>query len=239
MSFGLGHGRPLVPGDVGLTAAQLPALPDAPSTEAARRALGFDPRGLFPEPRHRFEIEIGSGKGTFLLQQAELEPTTNFLGIEWAGEFWAYAADRIRRRGLPNVRLLHGDATEFIRTRVPDGIVAVIHLYFSDPWPKARHHKRRVIQDRTLRDFHRILEPGRELRIVTDHDALWAWDLEHAERAADLFERRPFERPASAGADEVVGTNFERKFRREGRPFHAMTLVRRTAPQARPDFQST
>ena len=226
MSFGLGHGRELVPGDVGIEMRSLPPLPDAASADAARALLAFDPRRWFPAPNRRFELEIGSGKGTFLLQQAELEPETNFLGIEWAGEFWAYAADRIRRRGMPNVKLLHGDATEFIRTRVPDGIVSVIHLYFSDPWPKTRHHKRRVIQDHTLRDFHRILAPRGELRIVTDHDALWAWDVEHAERASALFERREFEKPASAREGEVVGTNFERKFRREGRPFHAMTLVR-------------
>jgi len=226
MSFGLGRGRELVPGETGIEMRLLAPLPDAPSVEAARAALAFDPRAWFANPTKRFELEIGSGKGTFLLQQAELEPETNFLGIEWAGEFWAYAADRIRRRELPNVRLLHGDATEFIRTRVPDGIVSVIHLYFSDPWPKTRHHKRRVVQDHTLREFHRILSPHGELRIVTDHDELWAWDVEHAERASALFVRRAFETPASAREGEVVGTNFERKFRREGRPFHAMTLVR-------------
>ena len=227
MSFGLGHGRELIPGDVGIEMRALARLPDAPTVEAARAALAFDPRAWFAHPARRFELEIGAGKGTFLLQQAELEPETNFLGIEWAGEFWAYAADRIRRRGLANVKLLHGDATEFIRTRVPDGTVSVIHLYFSDPWPKTRHHKRRVIQDHTLREFHRILVPQGELRIVTDHDELWAWDVEHAARAEALFARRAFEKPASAGEGEVVGTNFERKFRREGRPFHAMTLVRR------------
>jgi tRNA (guanine-N7-)-methyltransferase len=226
VSFGLGHGRELVPGDVGIEMRSLPPLPDAASADAARALLAFDPRRWFPAPNRRFELEIGSGKGTFLLQQAELEPETNFLGIEWAGEFWAYAADRIRRRGLANVKLLHGDATEFIRTRVPDAAVSVIHLYFSDPWPKTRHHKRRVIQDHTLREFHRILVPHGELRIVTDHDELWAWDVEHAERAGALFTRRAFEKPASAGEGEVVGTNFERKFRREGRPFHAMTLVK-------------
>lgn len=226
MSFGLGRGRDLVPGEVGVEMHDLPPLPDGASAEEARRILAFDPRAWFPHPARRFELEIGSGKGTFLLQQAELEPETNFLGIEWAGEFWAYAADRIRRRGMTNVKLLHGDATEFIRTRVPDGAVSVIHLYFSDPWPKTRHHKRRVVQDHTLREFHRILAPQGELRIVTDHDELWAWDVEHAERARGIFERREFEKPASAGEGEVVGTNFERKFRREGRPFHAMTLVR-------------
>jgi len=227
MSFGLGHGRDLVPGEFGIEMSSLAPLPDAATMIEAREKLGFDPRAWFAEPSRRFEIEIGSGKGTFLLQQAGLEPTTNFLGIEWAGEFWAYAADRVRRVGLSNVRLLRGDATEFLRSRVPDAVASVIHLYFSDPWPKTRHHKRRVVQDHTLREFHRVLAPGGELRIVTDHDALWAWDVEHVERASDIFERRAFARPASAGEGELVGTNFERKFRREGRPFHAMTLLKR------------
>jgi tRNA (guanine-N7-)-methyltransferase len=119
--------------------------------------------------------------------------------------------------------MLRADATEFIRHWCPDAIAQVIHLYFSDPWPKARHHKRRVVQDESLRDFHRVLVPGGELRIVTDHDELWTWCEERAARAADLFERHPFQPPA-AEAGELVGTNFERKFRREGRPFHAMTL---------------
>jgi tRNA (guanine-N7-)-methyltransferase len=125
------------------------------------------------------------------------------------------------------VKLLHADATEFIRHRCAPGVASVIHLYFSDPWPKKRHHKRRVIQDQSLADFHRVLIEGGELRIVTDHDDLWAWCEEHAVRNAQLFERQPFEPPDSAGEGEVVGSNFERKYRREGRPFHAMTLVRR------------
>jgi malonyl-CoA O-methyltransferase len=80
---------------------------------------------------------------------------------------------------------------------------------------------------RAFAEMHRVLAPGGELRIVTDHDELWAWDVEHVGRATDIFERRDFARPASAGEGELVGTNFERKFRREGRPFHAMTLVKR------------
>ena len=217
MSFGLGRGRTLEPGAYGIEGR---SLPDP--------ALGrVDPRAWFPNPAARFELEIGSAKGTFLLQQGELEPATNFLGVEYAGEFYRYAADRVRRRGLANVRLLYADANEFIRAWMPDAIVATIHLYFSDPWPKARHHKRRVVQLATLAEFHRILVPGGDLRLVTDHDELWAWDVEHADRAHNLFERREFARPQSAREGELVGTNFERKFRREGRPFHAMTLVRR------------
>lgn len=228
MSFGLGHGRTLddAPGVVGIAPDELPPLPDDLSDLAAVR---LDPRRWFPDPSLPFEIEIGSGKGAFLLQQGEASPRTNFLGIEWAREFYLYTADRVRRRQLANVRVLNTDATEFLHWRVPDAICRVIHLYFSDPWPKARHHKKRVIQDAFLADAHRILLPGGELRVVTDHDDLWAWDCAHFDRwcapgHAPRFDRMPFQPPESAGAGEVVGTNFERKYRREGRPFHACTL---------------
>lgn len=219
MTF-ISRDRPIDPSGSGIE-----SLPPLEGNDPA--AWRLDPRDWFAHPERPFELEIGSGKGTFLIQQAGLQPQTNFLGIEWAREFWAYAADRARRHQLENVRLLHADASEFVQYRVPDGICEVVHLYFSDPWPKKRHHKRRVVQDGTLRAFHRILRDGGALHLVTDHDELWAWYEEHVARVTDLFDREPFAAPASAGEGEVVGTNFERKYQREGRPFHAMTLRRR------------
>jgi tRNA (guanine-N7-)-methyltransferase len=222
MSFGLSRGKTLDTSGYGIETAELP-----PFDLSDRNAARVDPRQWFAHPARQFEIEIGSGKGTFLVQQAPLKPDVNYLGIEWAGEFFRYAADRIRRRQLENVRMLHADAVEFIRYRCPDGIATVVHLYFSDPWPKKRHHKRRVVQDRTLAEIHRVLEPGGELRLVTDHDDLWAWYEQHVEHNTHLFERRPFARPESADQEEIVGTNYERKFAEEGRPFHAMTMVKK------------
>ncbi len=251
MSFGLGHGRTLddAPGVVGVTGDELPSLPDEALDNA--RAGWVDLREWFSEPQRRLEVEIGSGKGAFLLDHGESHPEINLLGIEWAREFYLYTADRVRRRGLSNVRVLHGDATELFHWRVPESCVDVIHLYFSDPWPKARHHKKRVVQDRFLADVWRVLrasddgESG-QLRIVTDHPDYWTWIEEHVERwttaaaweALDAqragggdehgpFARREFQPVRSADSGELVGTNFERKYRREGRPFYSCVLSKR------------
>lgn len=246
MSFGLGHGRPLDPavGTVAIGPDELPPLPDDVLTRP--EAGWVDPRAWFEHPARPLELEIGSGKGTFLIRHAAIQTDTNFLGVEWAGEFCAYAADRVRRRReageLTNVRTLNADATSFIQWRLPPACVAVIHLYFSDPWPKSRHHKKRVVQDRFLADAWRVLEPGGELRVVTDHAELWAWDEAHfanwtaeahdsAIRAAGGYPRVPFHRgpfvtPISAEDGELVSSNYEKKWRAEGRSFFAATLTK-------------
>ncbi len=231
--MGLARHRPLIVEPVGLTAEALPPLPDDLSSPEALAQARVDPRSWFERPEQPLELEIGPGKGAFLVSEAAARPDVNFLGIEQAGEVWAYAADRCRRRGLTNVRLLHADATAFLRWRAPDEVFRVIHLYFSDPWPKKRHHKRRVVQDGFLADAWRTLAPGGELRVVTDHDDYWAWMEERFARWCDparpgpRFERLPFDeaaRPASAKEGELVGTNYERKFVPAGAQPHAAAL---------------
>jgi len=127
---------------------------------------------------------------------------------------------------LNNAKVVYGDATEFLKFWCKEQIADVIHLYFSDPWPKKRHHKRRVIQDDSLLTFHRVLVPKGEIRIVTDHDELWQWCLEHFKRNTAYFSQQTFGTVESADEGELVGSNFERKYRKEERPFHATTLIR-------------
>lgn len=234
MSFGLSRGRELDKGEVGLRAEDLPPLPD--DLLENPRGAWIDVREWFEDPSKPFELEIGSGKGTFLVQQGEQSPGVNYLGIEWAREFWLYGADRLRRRGLTNVKMLNADASEFVRWRMPSAIAQVIHLYFPDPWPKSRHHRRRMVQDSFLEQAQRILVDGGELRVVTDHADYFAWMEEHFDRWSDTpekpdeakpFTRLAFERPASAREGEIVGTNFERKYRVEGRPFNAAVLKKK------------
>ncbi|MEL7087713.1 MAG: tRNA (guanosine(46)-N7)-methyltransferase TrmB [Planctomycetota bacterium] len=217
----------------GYSQDDLPELDHGPVD--LRTWFGFDRDVADPDPQNAefaardrpMDLEIGSGRGTFLAQQAVLEPGVDFLGIEWAKQFWRHAADRARRRELANVRLLWADATVFVRNYVGDQTLRHVHIYFPDPWPKKRHHKRRSVQAPFLRELHRVLHVGGEIRLATDHAEYFAWMQEHAAQVEDLFERRPFAPPASAGEGELVGTNFERKYIAEGRAFNAMVLAKR------------
>jgi tRNA (guanine-N7-)-methyltransferase len=175
---------------------------------------------------HPVEIEIGMGKGTFLTDQARARPDVNFFGIEWARFFWRYASDRLRRHNCVNARTIRAEAGFFLTEFVEPGSVAVLHVYFPDPWPKARHHKRRLIQPKFMPLVHRILKPGGRLQVVTDHHGYWEENIEPAVRAAEGFTVVDYNRPDSAGEGEFVGTNFERKYRREGRPFYAIAAVK-------------
>ena len=203
------------------------------------RPLIVEPIGLDPDqlPRpidwgelfgndHPVEIEIGMGKGTFITEQARARPETNFLGIEWANWFWRYASDRLRRSKLLNARTIRAEANFFLSEFVPPESVSVLHIYFPDPWPKKRHHKRRLVNERFMPLVHRILVPGGRVQIVTDHQDYWEENIEPAVRRARGFQVVDYKRPGSAGAGEFVGTNFERKYAREGRPFYAIAAIK-------------
>jgi tRNA (guanine-N7-)-methyltransferase len=177
---------------------------------------------------HPVELEIGMGKGTFLTEQAKGRPETNFFGIEWARWFWRYASDRLRRNGCTNARTVRAEASYFLTEFVPAQSLSVLHIYFPDPWPKARHHKRRLIQPKFVPIVARVLKPGGRIQVVTDHQGYWEENIEPTIRAAEGFSVVDYNRPGSAGAGEFVGTNFERKYAREGRPFYAIAAVRRS-----------
>jgi tRNA (guanine-N7-)-methyltransferase len=173
------------------------------------------------------ELEIGMGKGTFLCDQAIARRDVNFFGIEWARWFWRYASDRMRRNQCANARTVRAEAAFFLNEFVPAASLSVVHIYFPDPWPKARHHKRRLIQEKFIPTLARVLQPGGRLQIVTDHQGYWQENIEPVVRSAKEFEVVDYNRPGSAGEGEFVGTNFERKYRREGRPFYAIAAVRK------------
>jgi tRNA (guanine-N7-)-methyltransferase len=177
-----------------------------------------------PGPVH---IEIGSGKGTFLLDQAQALPSDNFLGIEWARKYYRYAVDRIGRWGLTNVRIIRTDATGFIIEFVPDDSVDYFHIYFPDPWPKKRHHKRRFICPANLQHLIRCLKNGGQIHIATDHADYFEQIKMVLTERSDILEEIDFIKPAGAEADELTGTNFERKYIKDQRQIYTIA-VRKT-----------
>ena len=173
---------------------------------------------------HPVEVEIGSGKGTFLLARASARPEINFLGIEWARPYCLHAADRLRRHGLTNVRMLRTDAGPFFAKSVPPESLLRLHIYFPDPWPKKRHNRRRIIQMEFVESARKALRIGGQLLVVTDHLNYF----EHMRRVLmDFpgFATVPMPRMTDS-TGEIVGTNFEKKYIAQGRPFFSIAKLR-------------
>jgi tRNA (guanine-N7-)-methyltransferase len=164
------------------------------------------------------ELEIGIGKGRFLLDAAQRQPEVNYVGIEWASKYLRLALGRAERRGLANVRLVHVDAREFVEFFVGSGSLQALHLYFPDPWPKKRHHKRRLFDASFLDHVERVLRPGGLFWLATDHAEYYAVMTDLLAQRTNLVQ-----------VDEVwagTATNYEAKYVVEGRAIHRQVLRR-------------
>ena len=169
-------------------------------------------------------IEIGSGKGTFLVSETCAHPENNYLGIEWANRYYRLAVDRLGRWAIDNVRIMRTDAAFFFAEHVPDNSVSWFHIYFPDPWPKARHNKRRLICTGNVEQIIRCLEPGGVLNLATDHADYFEQmeEVLNAEFDKGTLLQIPFTRASGAKDGEIVGTNFERKYIVEGRKINTI-----------------
>jgi tRNA (guanine-N7-)-methyltransferase len=164
-----------------------------------------------------WEVEIGFGKGRYLLRRCQEDPGRRFLGIELAHEYHRTMVERARRRGLTNWVALRGEALYLLSAVLPAGFAAAVHVYFPDPWPKSRHHKRRLFEPETVDLVLRALRPGGHLFFATDF-------LEYGELVAGILESTPglrVERRARPW-DEGPRTNYEAKYLIEGRPILRM-----------------
>jgi tRNA (guanine-N7-)-methyltransferase len=138
----------------------------------------------FPNPEAPLVLEIGFGMGYATIELAAQNPGTNYLGIEVHKPGVARVLRQIEKRGLENLRLIHHDAVEVIRDMIPAGIFSGCHIFFPDPWPKKRHHKRRLVQPPFPGFLAPVLEPGAYVYLVTD------WK-DYAEQMLEVFEAAP------------------------------------------------
>jgi tRNA (guanine-N7-)-methyltransferase len=192
-------------------------------SEAITDKLDFTEIFMKPGPVH---VEIGSGRGTFLVGQAPAFPKINFLGIEWASRYYRIAVDRIGRWGFDNVRMTRDDAASFVTEKINDGSVDWFHIYFPDPWPKTRHHKRRFFNVANVLQLLRCLKTDGVIQFASDHEDYFRQVREVIadEKIAGKIEEIEFVRAAGSRDKEVVGTNFERKYVKVGRPIYTVAV---------------
>jgi len=192
--------------------------PAQPSEDAP-----IDWTGLFGN-ENPVELEIGSGKGLFLANAATANPGHNLLGIELSRKYAQLAALRLARRQLPNAKVWRGDAGLVMARFVPTASLHAVHVYFPDPWWKRRHKKRRVFTAELVLEVERALQPGGALRVASDVE-------EYFEVIRQLIEAnhhfRQQQVPEAKDPEHELDylTNFERKYRLEGRPIHRADYV--------------
>ena len=209
--FGRRKGRPLRAAQQRLVDELLPKV--ALDTQAAQ----IDPAALFDPPRSEIWLEIGFGGGEHLAWQAAQHPDVGFIGAEIFINGIATLLREIETQDLQNVRIWQGDARELLDL-LPRQSLSRCFILHPDPWPKARHHKRRIVSPDTLDRLAELMVPGAELRLATDDPSYKPWMVEHLTRhpAFEWLARTPKDWRERPG--DWPQTRYEAKGLKEGRP---------------------
>jgi tRNA (guanine-N7-)-methyltransferase len=219
--YGRRRGRGLRPGRRDLLSSLLPRLRIAPPVEGR-----LDAARLFGRPLADLWLEIGFGGGEHLVAQARRNPDVGFLGCEPFVDGVAGLLAHVAREGIDNVRILDDDGRLLLEW-LPDAALGRVFVLFCDPWPKRRHHKRRLLQADVLDALARTMRDGAELRFATDHAEYAAWSLER------VRSHRAFAWPARTPRDwreppvDGVATRYEEKAWAAGRPCVYLSFLRR------------
>lgn len=196
--------------------------------EGGRRVLGdWAVKGHWQEVfgnDRPVRVEIGMGKGTFLIRMAKEYPEINFVGIEKYSSVLLRAVQKLEEEPLENIRLIRMDA-EYIEDVFAAGEVDRIYLNFSDPWPKDKHAKRRLTSRQFLKRYESILKPDGIVEFKTDNDALFAFSLEEAPAAGwkILAQTYDLHRDPSMNEGNIM-TEYEEKFSLLGNKIHKMII---------------
>ena len=186
------------------TPAQRRALEELfPKHGIAFSASPIDPRAIFGRSAP-LVVEIGSGMGETTLEIAQAQPQADFIAIEVHGPGVGSLLKLVEAAGLTNLRVIRHDAVEVLAHMIPDGSLAGIHLFFPDPWPKKRHHKRRLVQPDFAALAARKLARGGYLHAATD------WP-DYAEQIERVLSAETLLEPAAPGSRSRPATKFERR----------------------------
>lgn len=175
----------------------------------------LDTKTLWPRPAP-VVLEIGVGMGEALLHMAQARPEMNFLGVDVYRPGLGVIVNLLQQREISNVRLVQGDVIDVIKNQLVAESVAEVHIYFPDPWPKKRHHKRRLVQATFLKQIYTVLAPHGRVYLATD----WA---DYAEQMLAVFQASEAFTVLLATDDALQRsalrpvTKFERRAQEEGR----------------------
>lgn len=200
------------------TAPRVPEKHEFMPTDYFRRAAKSD---IFPEARP-LEVDLGCGDGTFLLKMAQHHPERDFLGVERLLGRVRKVCKRADKADIANLKVLRLESRYAVEWLLEPGSVSRLHLLCPDPWPKARHHRRRLIQQEFLEAVETVLEPGGEFLFKTDHDEYFEW-AEEKVAAFGRFERLDWPEDAFF----YPKTDFQILWESEGKRLQSMRLRKR------------
>ena len=163
----------------------------------------------------RFRIEIGCGKGSFIAEKAKRNPDVAFIAVEKVRDVIIFAMEKVAAAELTNVRFLCADA-EKLDLLFPAGTFERIYINFCDPWPKARHAKRRLTYRKFLEKFKPLLAENGAIAFKTDNRALFDFSLEEFPAAGFTLRDVTFDLHASEWAEENIMTEYEKNFSEKG-----------------------
>jgi tRNA (guanine-N7-)-methyltransferase len=189
--------------------------------------IGWEKGRIF-SPREHFgndapvELEIGCGKGKFLVSRAQESPERNFIGFDRVGKWMKVGDWRGSRRMLTNILFIKTDALEFLKVLEPSS-ADVIHMYFPDPWPKRRHRPRRLFTAAFLEILHGKLKPGGLIELATDDEDYFSQMKKSIAESALMWASRR-ETVNERISHAHLRTNYEAKFAAAGKKLHYLEL---------------
>ena len=170
---------------------------------------------------HPIHIEIGMGKGQFIIGMAKAHPEINFIGLEIQRTVAAIALKKALEEDLPNLQLICGDG-EDLQEYFEDGEVTKMYLNFSDPWPKKRHAKRRLTYKTFLATYQQILQDQGAIELKTDNMGLFEFSLESMNNYGMIFDGVWLDLHHSEENEHNVETEYEQKFAAKGQPIYKL-----------------
>lgn len=198
-----------------------------PLMEAHPEMMTMDPASFKGRWQERFakpqplQVEVGMGKGQFIIGMAKAHPEINFIGLEIESTVAAIALKNALPEQLPNLTLVRGDGAG-LDTYFEDGSIDRLYLNFSDPWPKTRHEKRRLTYKTFLANYQQVVKPGGGLEFKTDNQGLFEYSLTSLNNFGMIFDGvwlNLYESPENEGN---VETEYEQRFASLGQPIYKL-----------------